>query len=146
MTFSTFLPCPLAIQTPHPLLVPSCMEISRWRVNQNKTTGLEDVGHGVLRAWVEKLWGINRVKSKVSVLWKTYCPVPKKISFLSTQWKQISFPNIMKVLENMLVPHLSRQVSTLQDPLQFAYCSGVWVEDVIFYPLHQALPHLLWNP
>ena len=45
----------------------------------------------------------------------------------------------MKVLERPLLAHLSNQVNTFQDTLQFAYCPGFYVE---IYLLQQVLSHL----
>lgn len=49
---------------------------------------------------------------------------------------------IMKVLERQLLPHLSKQTRTYQDPLQFAYHSGVGVEDAIIHLLQPTHCHL----
>ena len=44
----------------------------------------------------------------------------------------------MKVLERLSSTHLSRQVNTFQNLLQFAYCSGISVEVAIIYFCQQA--------
>jgi len=44
--------------------------------------------------------------------------------------------HIMKVLERLLLAHVNKQVKTFQDPLQFAYCPWVGVEDAIIYLLY----------
>ena len=48
----------------------------------------------------------------------------------------------MKVLERLVLAHLRPQVSTSLDPLQFAYCRKVGVEDAIIYLLQRAYSHL----
>ena len=48
----------------------------------------------------------------------------------------------MKTLERLLLRHLRPKVLHAQDPLQFAYRTGVGVEDAILYLLHRAHSHL----
>ena len=50
--------------------------------------------------------------------------------------------HIMKVLERLLLTHVSKQVNCFQDPLQFAYHPGVGVEDAIIYLLQ---PTPIWS-
>ena len=47
----------------------------------------------------------------------------------------------MMILTDLLV-HLSKQTSTFKDPLQFAYCCVVEVEDAIIYLHQQTHSHL----
>ena len=48
----------------------------------------------------------------------------------------------MKPLERLFLAYLNKQVKTFQDPLQFAYCPGVGIEDAITYLLQWAHPYL----
>ena len=48
----------------------------------------------------------------------------------------------MKALERLVLAHLTPQVSSYLDPLQFAYRPRVGVEDAIIYLLHRAHSHL----
>ena len=50
--------------------------------------------------------------------------------------------HLMKTLERLLLRHLMPKVLHAQDPLQFAYQTGVGVEDAILYLLHRAHSHL----
>ena len=82
----------------------------------------------------------------VPTLWKTSCivPVQKKTrpSELNDFRPVALTSHLMKTLERLLLRHLRPKVQHAQDPLQFAYRTGVGVEDAILYLLHRAHSHL----
>lgn len=49
---------------------------------------------------------------------------------------------MMKVMERIILDHLSCPVSSALDPLQFAYSPGIGVDNAVIYLLHHSLSHL----
>ncbi|XP_062849705.1 uncharacterized protein LOC134311986 [Trichomycterus rosablanca] len=50
--------------------------------------------------------------------------------------------HLMKTLERIILNHLRPIVDTTLDPLQFAYKTGIGVEDAVIHLLHRSLSHL----
>lgn len=71
-------------------------------------------------------------------------PVPKKgrPADLNDYRPVALTSHIMKTMERIVLSHLRSLVITSLDPLQFAYCPKVGVEDAIIYMLQRIYPHL----
>lgn len=107
------------------------------RLNRNKAAGPD--------GWLQHLFNLS-LTQKVPVLWKTPCLVPvqkKSHPSVINDYRPVALTSlIMKVLERLLLPHLSKQTRTYQYPLQFAYRSGVGDEDAIIHLLQPTHCHL----
>lgn len=81
-------------------------------------------------------------------MWKTSCLllIPKTNSLTShglTNLRPIALTlHIMTFFERVVLGHLFRQVSVLQDPLQFAHRTGLEVDDALLFILHGIYRHL----
>ena len=103
--------------SPSPLSVSSSQLKKRLdRLNWNKAAGPDVVSPRVLKACVDQLCGIlqhlfnlSLSQEEVLVLRKTSC---LDISSISSQWLKTCSPNIMKVVERILLVHWKRQTRT----------------------------------
>ena len=123
------------------------------KLGQNKAAGPNGISPKVLKACggqlcgiLQHLFNLSLSQGRVPVLWKTsrLVPVPKKPSPSAlNDYRPVALTShIMKVLERLVLAHLTPQVTSYLDPLQFAYCPRVGVEDAIIYLLHRAHSHL----
>ena len=153
-TASSFSTSETSSASPSTLSV-SCNQVKKQleKLNQNKAAGPDGVCPRVLKTCslqlcpiLQHLFNTSLRQKTVPVLWKTSClvPVPKKPQPAEpNDYRPVALTShIMKVLERLLLAHLNKQVSTFQDPLQFAYRNGLGVEDAIIYLLHRAHSHL----
>ncbi|KAK3542758.1 hypothetical protein QTP70_002769 [Hemibagrus guttatus] len=80
------------------------------------------------------------------MLWKTSCvvPVPKTAHPRElNHFRPVALTShLMKTMERIIPCHLHSSVSTVLDPLQFAYRPGIGVDDAVIYLLHWKLTHL----
>ncbi len=83
---------------------------------------------------------------KVPAMWKTSCvvPVPKTARPREpNHFRPVALTShLMKTMERIILRHLRPLVSTLMDPLQFAYRPGIGVDDAVIYLVHRSLSHL----
>jgi len=135
------------------------------RRNQNKAAGPDCISPRFLKTCAEQLCGslqylfnLSLSQEIVPVLWKVSClaPVPKKYSAsaLTDDRPDALTSHIMKVLQRLLLAHLSRLMNTFQDPQQFVYRPGVGVNDLssicfseptlIWTSRQQCEDHVLW--
>ena len=95
---------------------------------------------------LQHVFNLSLQLGRVPTLWKTSCivPVPKKTRPTElNDFRPVALTShLMKTLERLLLRHLRPKVLHAQDPLQFAYRTGVGVEDAILYLLHRAHSHL----
>ncbi len=95
---------------------------------------------------LQHVFNLSLQLGKVPTLWKTSCiiPVPKKNrpGDLNDYRPVALTSQLMKTLERLFLNLLRPQVQQAQDPLQFAYRTGVGVEDAILYLLHRTHLHL----
>ena len=87
---------------------------------------------------LKHLFNLLQSQGKVIVL------VPKESHPCSpNNYRPIALTShIMKILERLLLVHFSKQASTFENPLQFAYCCGIEVEDAIIHLLQRTHSHL----
>ncbi|XP_072543920.1 uncharacterized protein [Salminus brasiliensis] len=126
------------------------------KLKLGKASGPDGISTRVLKVCATQLCGIlqhlfnlSLKQEKVPVLWKTLClvPVPKKSTTSSlNDYRPVALTShVMKVLERIMLTHLSPQVSPFLDPLQFAYQQQVGVDDAIIYLLQKVHAHLDHN-
>ncbi|KAL0158830.1 hypothetical protein M9458_046906, partial [Cirrhinus mrigala] len=140
--------------TPTPL----CLTLDQVRRELKKTkarkaTGPDNISSRLLRECTDQLcevvlfmFNLSLSLERVPALWKTSCVVPvPKISHpkkLNHYRPIVLTSHLMKTMERIVLSYLRNQVSSALDPLQFAYRSGIGVDDAIIYLLHRALSHL----
>lgn len=94
----------------------------------------------------QHLFSLSLRLRKVPQLWKTSCivPVPKDgRPSTPNDYRLVALtPQVMKILERLVLQHLKPQVKDYLDPGQFAYQESVGVEDAVIYMLHRAYTHL----
>lgn len=123
------------------------------RLHSNKAAGPDGVRPGVLKACASQLCGVlhhifnlSLSLQRVPVLWKTSCivPVPKTPRpSNSRDYRPVALTShIMKTLERLVMEQLRPMVSSILDPLQFAYQPRIGVEDAIIFLLNRIYPHL----
>lgn len=92
------------------------------------------------------MFNLSLKLGRVPQLWKTSCvvPVPKTPhpKDLSSYRPVALTSHLMKTLERLVLVHLRPLVSPSLDPLQFAYQSGIGVDDAVIFLQHRALSHL----
>ncbi|XP_073674252.1 uncharacterized protein [Garra rufa] len=140
--------------TPNPL----CLTLDQVRRELKKTkarkaTGPDNINSRVLRECADQLcevvlfmFNLSLSLERVPALWKTSCVVPvPKISHPKelNHYRPVALTShLMKAMERIVLSYLRNQVSSVLDPLQFAYRSGIGVDDAIIYLLHRALSYL----
>lgn len=123
------------------------------KMNVRKAAGPDKISSRLLRTCsdqlcdiVQHLFNLSLKLGRAPQLWKTSClvpvpknPHPKKLN----SYRPVALTShLMKTLERLVLAHLRPLVSSALDPLQFAYQSGIGVEDAIIYLLHSVLSHL----
>ena len=98
------------------------------------------------------MWGVTLYVYLVSVCVKNpsnlenilYCASAKKPNAKALKDLRLiaSTSHVMKCFERTVLGHLRAQVSTFQDPPQFAYRRGVGTYDALLYLLHRVHSHL----
>ncbi|KAL0188435.1 hypothetical protein M9458_015534, partial [Cirrhinus mrigala] len=122
------------------------------KTKARKATGPDNISSRLLRECADQLcevvlfmFNLSLSLERVPALWKT-CVVPvPKISHpkeLNHYRPIVLTSHLMKAMERIVLSYLRNQVSSALDPLQFAYRSGIGVDDAIIYLLHRALSHL----
>ncbi|KAK3568773.1 hypothetical protein QTP86_017433, partial [Hemibagrus guttatus] len=123
------------------------------KIKARKASGLDGISPRLLRDCADQLCGVVRymfnlspVLEKVPMLWKTSCvvPVPKTAHPRElNHFRPVALTShLMKTMERIIPCHLHSSVSTVLDPLQFAYRPGIGVDDAVIYLLHWKLTHL----
>jgi hypothetical protein len=128
-----------------------CKHLKRLKVN--KAAGPDCVRPKVLKICADQLchifhtlFSMSLSLCKVPSAWKTSCivPVPKKVnvSCLNDLRPVALTSHVMKVFERIVLSTLRVQVSTFQDPLQFAYRARVGVDDALLFLVNTIYSHL----
>ncbi|TWW62754.1 hypothetical protein D4764_04G0014010 [Takifugu flavidus] len=118
-----------------------------------KVMGPDGISSRLLKSCADQLCGIFSYTFNLSLklervpqLWKTSCiisvpktPRPKDLN----SYRAVALMSyLMKMLERLILTHLRPLVSSLMDPLQFAYQPSIGVDDAVIYLLHSSLIHL----
>ncbi|KAI3352314.1 hypothetical protein L3Q82_005281 [Scortum barcoo] len=118
------------------------------------STQSDGISSRLLKSCADQLCGIfgytfnlSLKLGRVPQLWKTSCivPVPKTPhpKELNSYRPVALTSHLMKTLERLVLAHLRPLVvSSLMDPLQFAYQPDIGVDDAVIYLLHTSLTHL----
>ncbi len=120
------------------------------RIKKKKSAGPDGISAGVLKACADQIcWVIHYIFNlslrleRVPVLWKTSCvvPVPKKTNPTEfSQYRPIALTaQLMKVFERLVLNYIKQLLCAAEDKLQFAYKTGVGVDDAIIYLLNKSL-------
>ena len=116
----------------HVQMVPS---LGFWRPVQNSYVGFYRTSSTL--AWVRrKFQSCERHPVLFRYLKKSH------VSSLSDNRPVVLTSHVIKALERLLLVHLNKHVKSFQDPLQFAFCPEVGVEDAIIELLQQAHSHM----
>ena len=123
------------------------------RMKARKTAGPDGISSRLLKSCANELSGVMEHVFNLSLelkvvpqIWKTSCvvPVPKTLDpkDLSSYRPVALTSHLMKTLQRLILGHLRSEVGPSMDPLQFAYCHNVGVEDAVIFLQHRALSHL----
>jgi len=123
------------------------------RIKINKSPGPDGINSRVLKACADQIcWVVHYIFNlslhleKIPVLWKTSCvvPVPKLSNPTEfSHYRPIALTaQLMKVFERLVLNHIKSLLCGAEDRLQFAYKTGVGVDDALIYLLHKSLSHL----
>lgn len=121
------------------------------RIKINKSHGPDGINPRVLKVCADQIcrvvhyiFNLSLRLEKLPVLWKTSCivPVPKLINPKEfSHYRPISLTSQL-MFERLVLDYLKSVLCGAVDKLQFAYKTGVGVDDALIYLLHKSLSHL----